>query len=238
MGGRNRHYGRFGAIPDERSTLGGALDNAIQTINVAMQRTAALEVYEPSREQTIAMLFQPSHIQRSTMARGIAVVGTEHQHYDVSVRVRLALDYDGCKVAPIDPDVMQVQPSLIQPLSLHIAALRQVYERFEEVKAIVRWLNKNATAGAIRYYWPPMLKLCAGSAVFADLQECPTRYHTPPGISDRAQMLRDTSAAMAAAALLPLDGLKPRSNMQLTFSSYPVQRGEVNFTTDSMTFNL
>ena len=115
-----------------------------------------------------------------------------------------------------------------------------IHFQFEEVKGVLRWLNRNATPGAIRFYFPSVLKLCPTSLAFADLQHVPARYSNPQHIGSWIEPIKTAAATVAGSALLPT-GVepRPRSKMRLTFPMTTVNP-DVNaaYRTDQIIYHI
>ncbi len=238
MGRRNKYYG--GVTPRSSLTDSG-IENALITLRGTQQRAVtALTSYTPTREDTIAMLFSADQIARATAAKGLITPAYMRPRYAVSagdVTVGLEINYTGASCLPIDDDNLQIQPDKIGPLFAFIGEVLAIHDRYEEVKGVLGWFNRNATVSAVRYYWPPAMQLVPHA--FRELQELPSRYNTPPGISDMLQSIRDSSATMAAAQLLPAD-VKPREmkDMRLTIHASNVSLGDQSYRTEQMVYNL
>lgn len=237
---------RRSSTPQQKSALGlSHLETAKNTIARRMQRAvAALTDYGVSVEKTIAMLFKDDDIAKARAAKGIVKPDYICKQYAVAHECVLTIDYSKAITLPIDPERLYIQPDRAGPLFRFIEEVRAIYCQYEECYACLKWLDLNASAGAIRYYWPPAMQLCSDSPALLGMHEVPTRYLEPPRISDHLQQLRDTSATMAASVLIP-ETVKPRlrNSMWLTFNSQTVQHPEdvsglAKFVTQTQTFNI
>ena len=105
------------------------------------------------------------------------------------------------------------------------------------MKAVLRWLKKNATKAAIRYYWPAILQVLP--AQFAEYQECPQRFADPLGIESLSPFFRNTMATMTSAKLLS-DSVEPvkREGLVLTFSPDKIRVNDFQYTTDNLSVNI
>jgi hypothetical protein len=198
--------------------------------------------YKPGLNETLAMLFNPGTIDRATRAYGIVVEPYTHVSYpNVWPYCTLTLNYDSSAVIPIRPDAFEPQPFTIKSLLDFMREVEAIYLQYEQVKAMLRWFDRNATAGAVRYYWPAVTKLCPSSPALAGMSDGPpSRFRVPAGISERLQMVRDTATILAGAALLPRD-VKPRplGYMRLTLQTRKVTlRNEVTLSTDQIIVNV
>lgn len=214
-----------------------AMEFAITTIKQTQQRAmTVLTQYTPSREATIAMLFNPDTIQRATAARNIVMPAQWCPDYTIQ-GVQLEINYKEGRCLPINTSALDLQYPAISPLFSFIDEVKAIHMRYEEVKGVLRWFNRNATTSAVRYYWPTAMQLCPGP--FRDLQGLPARYNTPPGISDLLQAIRDSSATWVGAQMLPSDvDPRPRATMRLTFPSIVVPCGGQKYMTDVTYYNI
>jgi hypothetical protein len=246
MGRRGRQKWNSDGRSVIRSTLGdGNLFTAIATIDRLMHRAVtAMTEYLPSREQTIEMLFPASTIAKAAAANGIVDPISQTVTYPVAGdKVWLNIDYTGAYCAPISSRSMDQQIGAIKPLFDFVHSVSEVYIAYNRAKGVLRWLNRNATAGAIRYYWPPAMKLAPHSACWFGLEDVPSRYHEPRDIGDWLQAIRDSSTTLASAAMIP-ETVQPRirNNMWLTFHAAVVQSSDPTSTfryeCDSAQFNI
>lgn len=228
----------------ERQTLGDSLmDEALAKLQRTAQATAAtMTKYECTRERTLPMLFRDDDLAKLRQVLGMVDTRSDSKDYTIQPNVSLTIDYKGAMVPAIEADRLYLQADRITPLLSYIAAVKAVHDRFEEVKGVLRWLNRKATPAAIRYYWPSAMKLVPKSPIWADLQEVPSRYTTPDNISDWLQSLKDAAATVAGSLLLP-DTAKanPVSQMKLTFASIKVDLGGIgnsHYSTDVMTYHI
>lgn len=236
MGSRNRTYGDV-----QPSALGDShVIAAIEAIDKLCQKTMSVMTEYPfTREQTIPMLFPPDVLDRAHAAKGLIDPISNIVGYSVR-DAYLYLDYTGSHWPAIRAgDATELQPNAA-PLLAFIKQVRTIHLQFEELKGVLRWLNRNATPGAIRYYFPIASALCPQSPSLKALPHVPSRYTQPAGINDWMQSIKDASACYASAQLLPV-AAKPRSrerSMWLTFPGEMIRCGPVEFHADSTTYNL
>src|SRR6185312_5941138 len=179
--------------------------------------------WHPEFRPTLNMLFTQETIERAERAHGVVVPRYEQETYEnIAPAVTLGVEFNDSGVPTIDEARLEVQMPAASRLLHTIDEIRGIYLKYEKVKYVLRWMNRNATPGAIRHYWPTALNLCKQSTALQELAGGTTRYAEPPGIGDHLQMLRDTAATVAAAALMP-DTLisRPRERFWLTFHSIP-----------------
>lgn len=230
--------------PTEAASLGEAhVNSAIIDINRTCQiAMTTMTHYQPSREATVRMLFDDSDLDKLAAVRGLVETGTDIKSYEIDKNITLNIDYDGSTWPAIEPPAMKINPARVQPLLDFVRDASAVYFRFEEVKAVLRWLNRRATPGAARYFFPTVMMLCPDSPALADLKHVPSRYTTPPELSLWTQALKDAATTWASTPMLPNDAVaRPRGKLWLTFKecqiTHPVS-GQRHYSTDPLIFNM
>lgn len=245
----NRHVSRpFGS--DIRSSFGDHyLDRAITEINKLQQKAVALMTnYELTREQTLPMIFRDEDIDAMHRVHALVNARNDVHSYPIlngdrecgGITVTLNIDFTDARLPAVEEPALHLQFDRMAPLLNFTAAVRAVHDRYEEVKGLLRWLNRNATPGAIRFYFPAAMKLVPDSLIWRELQEVPSRYTTPLHITEWLQVIRDAANTYTQTVLLP-SGLeaRPRGNMWLTFAPHKVSVGEnVGYHTDQISYNI
>lgn len=91
-----------------------------------------------------------------------------------------------------------------QSLAALIYGLTKVHERFRQVEKLVEWLDRYASWGAVRYYWPSACALLPNEHEIHRLDG--TIFHEPKApIGPMIPLCRETSMIIAEAMLCPLD---------------------------------
>ena len=224
--------------------IGREMEAAIRRINAQQQIAAAvLTEYTPGVPETIAMLFDDEDVAKATAAKGIVIA----PHFTTSEytldlfggpqhSTRLGINFDGSYCPPLMAKKCVVNQSRCAPLTAYIKRAEALYLQYEEVKAVLRWLNQNATLNAIRYYFPTAMQLCPET--FRGM-EMASRHGIPEHIHDWLQPMRDAAATVASAVMLPATAkARDRNKMWLTFESRIVQLSDSKYTTDTITFNI
>jgi hypothetical protein len=231
------------STPNEPSSLGGShVENALELISKTCLASAAVQThYTEGRDRTIAMLFPPEVIDKANAARDIIDPASNVISYEVEEDVQLTINYKEARTPAIQESAMRLQPTATKLLD-HIKAVKAIYDRFEEVKAVLEWLNRNATPGAIRYYFPTAMLLCPKSPALLELQHVPSRFSQPLGVTLWIQAMKDASTTWTGSTMLPNDARpQGRDAMWLTFKGRRVlhpETGETFYYTKPMTFNL
>jgi hypothetical protein len=233
------------SVDCSRSSFGDAsLNSAIAAINQVQQKAmTTMTHFTPNRAEVISMLFRDDDIEKLRAVHGMVVASDRVKAYSLSGQgVYLNIDYVNCQHPAVEESRLyyQMQGDRMQPLYEHILHMRAVHDRYEELKGLLRWLNRNATPGAIRFLFPQAMKLVSDSPIWKDLQEVPSRYSQPPRISEWTQVMRDAANTYASMALLPTDAtIRPRQHMWLTFGSRKVELSEhSSYQTDLIIYNL
>lgn len=229
---------------DERMSIGDThVESAIQALNKTCGATVAtMTSYDVSFNDTLRMLFPDDTLERMAAVKGLVDTRSVRASYEVVDGVVLSMDFEDSRahVPTISPAALKLQHGRIDPLLNYIANIQAIHNRFEEVKAVLRWLNRNATPGAVRYFFPAALKLCPSSPALAELQHVPSRYTTPPKIGDWSQAIKDAATTVVSSLLLPADAVPATVKvMWLTFPKRSVHvSGESSYSTDQMTYYI
>lgn len=227
----------------ERSSLGDThVDKALGDLKKACAAEInALYSYEVSTMSTLAMLIDDDKMAKLKAVLGMITPVTDKKTYSIYSDVDLHIDFEGALVPPVEPKFSKVDPQRFAPLATFIQNIRPIHQKYEEVKAVLKWLNRHATPGAIRYYWPHAMKLCPNAlSNWADYQEVPSRYSEPAHVADWLQPMRDAATTVVGSLLLPADATpKALDKMKLTFKAQKVKLSDQSeYLTDNMTYHL
>jgi hypothetical protein len=221
----------------ERESIGDLeVSQACAALTAAAARHADMAVpWKPEINATLQMIFPQDTINRAVAAQGIIMPRYAAETYKgIATGVTLSIGYEDTGVPTIDKACLDLQPSATRLLHT-IEEIRGVYHKYEKVKYVLRWMNRNATPGAIRHYWPSALQLCPGSTALQGVSGGAARYSEPPEIGGMLQMIRDTAATVAALALMPDTAVpRPRTHLWLTFHPTTIMYAE----TDNVSINL
>lgn len=247
MGKRRTYSNNVGSrySGEQRMSIGDRhVDEAITRIDKLATTTAAtMASYDLTLDQTLPMFFGDDKLARAKAAKGLIAPSSHVAHYEIGTGIRFGVDFSDCSYPTLVPAAMQINPDRVAPLKAYVEAVRAVYDRFEEVKAVLRWLNRNATPGAIRYYWPTALKLCPTSPALMEVAaSVPSRFTPPTEIHTYLEIIKTSAATVAASAMLP-SMAKPqeRRDMWLIFNPKEVPVGlqhNAVYKTDQITFNI
>lgn len=225
----------------ERESIGDLeVSQACAELTRAAARHADMAVpWKPEFHATLQMIFPQDTINRAVAAQGIILPRyTAATYKGIAAGVTLGIEYADADtgVPTIDEACVDLQPGATRLLHT-IEEIRGIYYKYEKVKYVLRWMNRNATPGAIRHYWPSALQLCPGSTALQEVSGGAARYSEPPEIGGMLQMIRDTAATVAALALMPDTAVpRPRTHLWLTF--HPAKIMGAGAETDSVSINL
>ena len=213
----------------------------IQVISQLCQRAmSVMTEYTMTREETIRALFEPEELDKAVAAKHLISPESPTMSYDtVAKGVSLFINYNKSMYPPINEGGYLVLQGSSVSLTHFIESVRAIHEQFEEIKGVLRWLNRNATPGAIRYYFPTASALCPQSPPLIALPHVPSRYTQPKDINNWMQLIKNAAATYAGTQMLPATAkYRQRDSMWLTFSPKVVQSEQVLFHTDIMTYNF
>ena len=110
-----------------------------------------------------------------------------------------------------------------EAIKVALEDIRGVHMRFNMLRDLLEWFDKNATPGAIKYYFPCLAALIP-SDVGVHVRESPfhkadgIRYKEPVGIAQHLPEIRSCAALVASALLLlkaEPNGTKPVVSVQV-----------------------
>ena len=115
------------------------------------------------------------------------------------VSTRLSLELDGIGYPAPNETLFKLPPgNLLYDAIIHI---QKIVKQFNEVRMVINWMDKNASVGALRYYFPAILSLIPADKT--PLFEVNGNVHkTPQGIADYIPLIRDRVSPLIVSALL------------------------------------
>ncbi len=193
----------------QRSSIGDIhVNNACVMLNRAALREAAMFI--PKRvgvDYAVPLMFDPDTIARAQAARGIIDPRTDVIRYretgpsKLFSGVSVQLSYTNCAIPPISPKYFHPQLGFAE-IAETVRTIQDIHFKYGRVKQLLRWFNRNATAAAIRNYWPSVLQLCGKSSVWEGMIETPpARYQEPSELSTILPLIRETVGTVATMAL-------------------------------------
>ena len=126
-----------------------------------------------------------------------------HRHtYPIKIEgilTRLSLELDGIGYPALNETLFKLPPgNLLYDAIIH---MQKIVKQFNEVRMVINWMDKNASVGALRYYFPAILSLIPADNT--PLFEVNGNVHkTPQGIADYIPLIRDRVSPLIVSALL------------------------------------
>ena len=126
-----------------------------------------------------------------------------HRHiYPIKIEgvsTRLSLELDGIGYPALNETLFKLPPgNLLYDAIIH---MQKIVKQFNEVRIVIDWMDKNASVGALRYYFPAILSLIPADNT--PLFEVNGNVHkTPQGIADYVPLIRDRVSPLIVSALL------------------------------------
>jgi hypothetical protein len=186
---------------------------------------------------TLDWLFSADVLQKAAAVRGIVTPESMYERYNIA-DVQLTLDF---KNLPM-PTIMSraATPDLSKGASF-VAAIKtakEIQHKYARVKHLLRWLDANATPGAIRTYWPAVVALCPRSGI-AKLPSTPTRCATPVSIGEMLPLIRETAGTVAAMQMIPADvTVRMTNDMWIVLLSSTEELEGATYVVEAITINL
>ena len=175
--------------------------NRVNELEVAMVETMVTRDFVPL--DVIQWLFPAPVIQTMQAAYGSLFYSYPEGEYDVEDVGRVGISFHQLKMevpagrllAPAcGPNTDAVQQT--------IQDIRLTHIQFDCLRGVLEWLDKHATAGAIKYYFPSVAALIP--AIDSTFHRADgIRYKEPQGITAIVPEMRSAAALIASALLLP-----------------------------------
>jgi hypothetical protein len=211
----NRH------VDGSRDSIGqGTVDAAVSRINLHMHTEIAMYVDQGfTAMDTMHMLFRDDLAAKlSAVAHAVhprSWVGTYH----LNDNIFLGTDWTKTGIPTPSAEVMDRHHDRMDQLFSAMETIRITRLKYGKVVYLLRWLNANATPGAVRNYWPSVLALTAGSSFATDNADAPDRYSAPRNIGSMLELLRETAGTVAGMQLIP-STMEPRDRDEV-WLTYP-----------------
>jgi len=203
--------------------LARAVEGNLNRLEEAVAYQTVLRNYTFSREEIVACVLPPEDIE--ALRRAECLVET---HYSKLVRARfrdsfqtypvtVLLNIDGMGLALWRGDACKFQheaPRAADFLAM-TTALSRIRQRFAVVETLVEWFDKNASWGAVRYYWPSACALLPSDHLIHRLDG--TIFREPvASIGAMIPLCRETAITVTEAMLCPLDAPTGNSPVSVT----------------------
>jgi hypothetical protein len=204
--GRKDRYrdGNRSSIGDEHVT------RACSKLDQAFLKEIAANTPELSVEYLTRFLFKDEIIALIKQAHPHLYSASTHAAYTIANSPSVQLTFTFKDHPAPNADSVVVQPERGEDYYKTVAFIHECRKKWGLVKYVLRWMNQNATPGAIRALWPSALHLCDTSPAFHDLKHAPVRYAPPDGVGALLPLLRETATTVAFMGMMP-DTMEPRS---------------------------
>jgi hypothetical protein len=149
----------------------GALSDAAYTqANVSLDTLCDRVVnnmtnLEHSPGEIITWMFDKPVLDTMRDAFKLANAGMKYYsgtvEYPVCPSVRMLIKnsaWNGVKCLSPDPSFFRAH-SCQEPLLTYITSVCEIHDQFAVARYVLNWFQRNATAGALRHYWPSVLSL-------------------------------------------------------------------------------
>lgn len=108
----------------------------------------------------------------------------------------------GC-MTPKD-EYIKLPPDMQVVLETWYAGVLEVYREWMVVRHVANWFNRNASIGAMRYYWPCIMSLLPPGRNLDNMHKGTLeKYKEPVGVSKMLPLCRTTATLVTSGQLLP-----------------------------------
>ena len=201
----------FGLEPGQHQ----AALNKVNDLEAAMVETMVTRAFVPL--DVVQWMFPAPVIKTMHDAYGLLYYSYSEGDYDVEDVGRVAINFHPLKMeAPAGRALAPTCGPNTDAVQQAIQDIRLIHIQFNCLRGVLEWLDKNATAGAIKYYFPSVGALIpSGYSAFHRADGI--RYKEPQGITTIVPEMRSAAALIASALLLPkpADTDKPIVTVQL-----------------------
>lgn len=177
----------------------------------------------------VKWLFPQPVIDKMTAAHGFVNCSYDKVSYEIEPphlgQFALLFSFDRFKmVAPASSCIQMLGGRSIDfGILIALAEVKGIVAKFNHLRELLTWFNNNATAGAIKYYFPAMAALIPeGDSAFHRADGI--RYKEPQGISSHLSAIRDAAALIASAMLLPIPETEPEWFVKVAISKFNSQQ--------------
>lgn len=213
------------------------VDAACARLTLACQKEANLLLRGFTVEQITPMIFRDDDVAKLKAVQGLTAHATNTVAYTVSPQISMAVTFASMPAPHQRCFVWNDERS--GELQEAIKAADALVAKWGAVKWMLRWFNRNATAGAVRAMWPSVLQLCPDSPAIKELSKLPSRYTNPQGLPALLPLVRTTASTVASMALLP-DSTEARAynGIRLAFTARSILVEGVDSECEAISLNL
>jgi hypothetical protein len=208
-------------------------------LNKTMLRECHMNLEHFKAADALDWVFSADVLQRAAAVKGIVTPGYKHENYHLpNTNITLTLDFENLPVPPIMSTAATPDLSKCATFVAAIKTAQEIQHKYARVKHLLRWLDANATPGAIRTYWPAVVALCPRSAI-AKLPSAPARCTTPHGIGEMLPLIRETAGTVAAMQMIPADiTTRGATDMWIALPSSREELDGTAYAVEAITVNL
>ena len=152
-------------------------------------------------EDILTEVLEPEHMKLLRAVSTLAKDTYTNQHIALKpFNARVTVDLESYGIYPFKEETcMNISSSC--SIATALTGIFDLMHQYDKVREVVKWLNKNATIGAARYYWPSM---CALLSTEHNVHSADgTKFKEIQGVGGMINKFRETSGIVASSLLLP-----------------------------------
>ncbi len=182
--------------------LAGPFFDALKTLdNIEERAIYALVDIKLTTEDILNTLLDPEHIR--LLRSVVSLAKPQYNVMSVYLKpyiARISIEASRFNVYPFDSNIVRDVPKESM-LGQTLDQIMGISVRYDKVRQVVKWMNKNATVGACRYYWPAM---CALLPADHEIHSCDgVKFRDILGVASMIETFRETSPIVAGAVMIP-----------------------------------
>lgn len=196
--------GGQGRLNREKTALGGChANNAKAKLHsLAISAIHASVDFPYKMEEVLPWIFSQEDRDICRAAYGVAEDPSFGNSYTLTKHTSAYIQFREQRMLPIDSGRVVHQDGG-SPLLDACATIEQISLDFGVATYVVNWLDKHATIGAIRYYFPTLLSLAPECKQLMEATPG-MAFREPQGVSRILPLIRRASTTVAAALMLPM----------------------------------
>lgn len=207
--------------PAEKSALSPkARDHVLWQLDKLRDSTiTAMVTTDTTRKQIIEFMFSENTRRILREAHGVVDGGSEMVMYELAPHINLRIgEWGAHNMAPPAPEVVEIDHAKASNLLAAVTEISRILDDFASVKTVVKWLDKNASINAFRYYFPSVLSLVPEKHRVP--YELSDRFVEPQGVAEYVPLIRESASIVASSLLLPEKAIPAKLDMQLQFDGH------------------
>jgi hypothetical protein len=177
--------------------------------------------FDHAPEQVITWMFNEDVLD--TLRNGYPLINESARSFSRNVEYRISPyttlmlrinAWEGAKCLAPDPNWYRAHPDQA-PLLTYIAAVDETRDRFAVVKHVLEWFQWNATAGALRHYFPAVLSLLPVE-YHSEVSNAGGAFREPNNLGPMLPLIREAAVTVANALMIRHD-IEKRTEQGLIF---------------------